>query len=59
VIGDAGVYFDPFSVDEFAAALEEISDRRRAAELVPHALDQASTFGWERMAAPVLEWIGA
>jgi glycosyltransferase involved in cell wall biosynthesis len=59
VIGEAGVYFDPFSVDEFAAALEEISDRRRAAELVPHALDQASTFSWERMAAPVLEWIGA
>ena len=59
VIGDAGVFFDPFSVDEFAAGLKEISDPRRLAELAPKALEQAATFTPERMAAPVLEWIGA
>ena len=59
VIGDAGVYFDPFSVDEFAAALKEISDPRLVAELSPKAREQAASFTPERMAAPVLEWIGA
>ena len=59
VIGDAGVYFDPFSVDEFAAGLKEISNPGRAAELAPKALEQAASFTPERMAAPVLEWIGA
>ena len=57
VIGRAGVYFDPFSVDEFAAAFREIADPRRLAELAPVALAQAASFGPERMAAPVLEWL--
>jgi glycosyltransferase involved in cell wall biosynthesis len=59
VIGDAGIYFDPFSVEEFAVALAEIGDARRLAELAPKARAQAATFGPERMAAPVLEWLGA
>ncbi|MBP0444528.1 glycosyltransferase family 4 protein [Roseomonas sp. SSH11] len=59
VIGDGGVFFDPFSVDEFAAGLKEISDPRRIAELAPLALQQAASFTPDRMAAPVLEWIGA
>ncbi|MGG5821762.1 glycosyltransferase family 4 protein [Falsiroseomonas sp. HW251] len=57
VIGQAGVFFDPFSVAEFAAALEEIADPRRLAELAPRAIVQAASFGPERMAAPVLEWL--
>jgi glycosyltransferase involved in cell wall biosynthesis len=56
VIGEAGVFFDPFSVSEFAAAFAEISNERRLAELSPKAFAQAKTFGWERMAAPVVEW---
>lgn len=59
VIGEAGVYFDPFSVDEFAAGLKEISDPRRNEELAPRAIAQAASFTPERMAAPVLEWLGA
>lgn len=58
VIGGAGVYFDPFSVEEFAAGLKEIAAPKRLAELAPGALAQAASFTPERMAAPVLEWLG-
>jgi glycosyltransferase involved in cell wall biosynthesis len=57
VIGDAGVYFDPLSVTEFAAAFAEISDPQRLAELSPKALARAATFTWSRMAEPVVQWI--
>jgi glycosyltransferase involved in cell wall biosynthesis len=56
VIGDAGVYFDPLSPSEFAAAFDEINDPRKIAELSPKAISQNATFGWERMAAPIMEW---
>jgi len=59
VVGDAGLYFDPFSVDEFAAALAEIADETRLAELAPKAFAQAATFTPQRMAAPVLDWLNA
>ncbi|WP_137180136.1 glycosyltransferase family 1 protein [Roseomonas sp. AR75] len=59
VIGEAGVYFDPLSVDEFAAAFEEISNPARVAELAPKAVEQARQFNAARMAAPVLEWLKA
>lgn len=57
VVGEAGVYFDPFSVDEFIAAIAEISQPARLAELAPRALAQAAAFGPARMAAPVLDWL--
>jgi hypothetical protein len=57
VIGDAGIYFDPFSADNFAEALREMADPRRIAELAPLALAQNAKFGPERMAAPVVEWV--
>lgn len=57
VIGDAGVYFDPLSVDSFAEGLEEISHPDRLAELRPKALAQATRFSPARMAAPVIEWL--
>lgn len=59
VIGEAGVYFDPFSVDDFAAGLKEIADPKRLADLAPRALDQAAQFDAPRMAAPILDWLGA
>ncbi|WP_052402267.1 glycosyltransferase family 4 protein [Muricoccus aerilatus] len=59
VIGNAGLFFDPFSVDEFALALKEMSDARRVTELAPKALAQAASFSPQRMAAPVLDWLGA
>jgi glycosyltransferase involved in cell wall biosynthesis len=58
VIGDAGVYFDPLSPTDFAAAFAEIDDPKRLAELGPKAVAHSSAFGPERMAAPVAEWLG-
>jgi len=59
IIGDAGVYFDPASVSEFAAAFKEIQHARKLRELQPKALAQAERFGWARMALPVVAWINA
>jgi glycosyltransferase involved in cell wall biosynthesis len=56
VIADAGVYFDPLSVDEFAYALTEIFHPRKLAELAPRAIKRNAEFTPERMAAPVVEW---
>lgn len=58
VIGDAGVYFDPLSVSEFAAAFHEIQHPKKLAELAPRALRQNAQFGAWRMAEPVVEWVG-
>jgi glycosyltransferase involved in cell wall biosynthesis len=57
IIGDAGVFFDPLSSAEFAAAFTEMSHKRRQAELAPKALAVAAAFNWQRMAAPVVEWV--
>ncbi|MGO9990995.1 MAG: glycosyltransferase family 4 protein [Steroidobacteraceae bacterium] len=59
VIGDAGVFFDPLSVSEFAAGFAEIQNRRRLAELAPKAIAQCAQFGWRRMATPVVQWVCA
>ena len=56
VVGEAGLYFDPFSAQDFAAALEEISAPKRLADLGPRAIAQNARFGPARMAAPVIEW---
>jgi len=47
IIGDVGVYFDPLSVTEFAAAFQEISDPIKLAELSPRARLRASCFWLE------------
>ena len=57
VIADAGVYFDPLSVDEFASALAEINNPRKIAELAPRAIKRNAEFTPERMAAPVVDWV--
>lgn len=49
--GDAAEYFDPYSVDDIAAALERVlssSDRRE--ELRRKGLLQASRFSWDECA---------
>ena len=58
VIGNAGVYFDPLSVSDFAAAFAAISHPRKLAELTPLALEGSAAFNWQRMAAPVATWAG-
>lgn len=57
VIGPAGLFFDPFSVDGFVAALEEMSNPSVQAELAAQAIPQAARFNAGVMAAPVLEWL--
>jgi glycosyltransferase involved in cell wall biosynthesis len=59
IIGEAGVYFDPFSVADFAAAFKEISHKKRQAQLAAKAAPTAAQFTWQRMAAPVVEWAAA
>ena len=59
VIGDAGVFFDPLSVTEFAAAFAEIAHNRKQAQLAPKARAGAAAFHWQRMAAPVVQWARA
>jgi glycosyltransferase involved in cell wall biosynthesis len=59
VIGDAGVFFDPLSVTDFAAAFATIADQRKLTALAPVALANSAAFNWQRMAAPVVEWAGA
>lgn len=59
VVGDAGIYFDPLSPSDFAAAFAEMCDPRRCAELAPKALAHNAEFHWQRMAAPVVDWITA
>jgi glycosyltransferase involved in cell wall biosynthesis len=57
VIGDAGVYFDPLSVTEFAAAFGEIAHEDKLAELSPKASARAGLYDWTRMAEPVVQWV--
>jgi glycosyltransferase involved in cell wall biosynthesis len=59
VVGDAGVYFDPLSIDEFAYALAEIANPHKIAELAPRATKRNAEFTPERMVAPVIEWAKA
>jgi glycosyltransferase involved in cell wall biosynthesis len=59
VVGDAGVFFDPLSVTDFAAAFTTIAHPRRLAELAPVAMADSAAFNWQRMAAPVVEWARA
>jgi glycosyltransferase involved in cell wall biosynthesis len=56
VIGEAGVYFDPFSVTDFAAAFKEIAHKKKQAQLAAKALPVAAQFTWQRMADPVVAW---
>lgn len=59
VVGNAGMYFDPLSVREFAAAFAAISRSRTLAKLAPLAIERARAFNWQRTAEPVAKWVGA
>ena len=59
VVGEGGILFDPFSVEDFAGRLLELADPRRQAELTPHARAQNARFTPARMAAPVVDWATA
>jgi len=57
VIGRAGLYFDPLSASDFAAALVEMESPAKIRELSALAEPQSRQFGWQRMAQPVLDWL--
>jgi glycosyltransferase involved in cell wall biosynthesis len=56
VVGKGGLYFDPLSVSEFAAAFVEIGAAQRLKELARLAIRQSTKFDWRRMVAPVVQW---
>ena len=59
IVGDGGLFFDPFSPQDFAARFAEIQHVRRQAEIIPHALAQSRKFDWRGMAHPIVEWVMA
>ncbi len=56
VAGDAARYFDPYDVQDIAAAVTAlVGDRDLAAELAARGRERESTFTWEAAAAATLE----
>jgi glycosyltransferase involved in cell wall biosynthesis len=56
VIGDAGLFFDPTSVEAMAGAIGKLLyDTRLRDELSQRALERASTYSWDRAAGELLE----
>jgi glycosyltransferase involved in cell wall biosynthesis len=56
VAGDAARYFDPYDVQDIAAAVTAlVGDRDMAAELAARGRERESTFTWEAAAAATLE----
>jgi glycosyltransferase involved in cell wall biosynthesis len=54
--GDAAIYFNPYSVDEMAEAMERLVwDERLRGELSRKAIEQAAKFSWEKTALQTLE----
>ena len=52
MVGAAGEYFDPTSVDAIRAALERLaSDRERRQALIVAGLEQHQRFSWDRCTA--------
>lgn len=51
VVGDAGIYFDPFDIDEIASAITQmVNDTEGREALSKIALARAPEFTWERAA---------
>jgi glycosyltransferase involved in cell wall biosynthesis len=58
VVGDAGIYFDPFNIDEIATAITRmVSDEAGHARLSAIALERAPQFTWDNAARLVLTHI--
>lgn len=58
VVGEAGIYFDPFNIDEIATAITRmVSDEAGHARLSAIALERAPQFTWDNAARLVLTHI--
>lgn len=56
VVGNAGLYIDPLSVDELAEAIGNVvNDDALAADLRKRGLEQAAQFSWSRAARETLD----
>ena len=55
VVGEAGIYFDPFEPDQIAQAIiRMVNDTQHRAELAAIAVERAPGFTWERAARRAL-----
>jgi glycosyltransferase involved in cell wall biosynthesis len=60
VVGDAGVYFDPFDVESIAGAITEmVGNEALRARLAASAVERAQGFTWERAARLALAHLDA
>lgn len=56
VVGDAGIYFDPFNIPQIGEAITQmVEDEALRAQLVTRALERAPQFTWERVATITLK----
>ena len=55
VVGEAGIYFDPFKVDDIARAITRmVNDKAHRDHLASIAVERAPEFTWERAATRAL-----
>ena len=60
VVGDAGLYFDPFDIESISAALIEMVENTSLREQLAHsAVSRAGQFTWERVAHVTLQHLEA
>ncbi|MAT94200.1 MAG: glycosyltransferase [Halioglobus sp.] len=58
VVGDAGIYFDPYDTGEIASAIARmINDTAHRDALSARAVDRAATFTWPRAAQLALDYL--
>lgn len=56
VVGDAGVLFDPYSVEDIRNAIVRvINDKALQKTMIQKGFKQAKKFSWEKMAKEVIE----
>lgn len=56
VVGDAGVFFDPYNVDDLVRSIYEVlTDSAQKEKLVRKGLDRAKQFSWEKCARETIE----
>ena len=56
VVGDAGIYFDPFSVDEIVEAMKSMINSKYKTELLSKKMqEQVKKFSWEKSAENIFD----
>lgn len=56
IVGDAGILFDPYNIEEMANAIERaLSEEQLRNELIKKGFEQVKKFSWEKVARETLE----